>query len=363
MKQNVIIITLLVLFFGVALYEYSYPETIQEWFAGDEELEVETQELANEEVMASVTEAEVNPSLLDSELVESRLLNKSTNEIIQEFGEPTRIDLSSFGYDWWIYSISEETLLQIGVDEERVVTVFLSGKAIDSDSFIGASYETINQKMDLKKDVSVKTNQGSFQFELSDQDLKMRPLVQDGDGWAQLYFDSFTEELTSIRIMSKDILILQRPYSILYRGTLPEREELNDEEWRRVEIGNEQQILELTNVIRKRHKLEAFEWEEPVSNVALGHSKDMHDSNFFSHESPTYGDVSERFLSGDVAFLLAGENIAAKYIDGLAAVEGWLNSEGHRVNLLHEEFTHLGVGVYRDYYTQNFMKPVPLPTH
>jgi uncharacterized protein YkwD len=67
--------------------------------------------------------------------------------------------------------------------------------------------------------------------------------------------------------------------------------------------------------------------------------------------------VSDRFLSRDVPFRLAGENIAAKYIDGVASVEGWLNSEGHRHNLLHEEFTHLGVGVFQDYYTQNFMTP------
>ncbi|WP_373370355.1 CAP domain-containing protein [Alkalicoccobacillus plakortidis] len=52
-----------------------------------------------------------------------------------------------------------------------------------------------------------------------------------------------------------------------------------------------------------------------------------------------------------------GENIALNYVDGAAAVEGWLNSEGHRVNLLHEGFTELGVGVYEKSFTQNFLTP------
>lgn len=64
---------------------------------------------------------------------------------------------------------------------------------------------------------------------------------------------------------------------------------------------------------------------------------------------------------GNISFKVAGENIAAQYVDGLAAVEGWLNSEGHRVNLLDESYSHLGVGVYQRYYTQNFMIPYEPP--
>ena len=83
----------------------------------------------------------------------------------------------------------------------------------------------------------------------------------------------------------------------------------------------------------------------------------MHDEQYFDHVSPVKGNLADRFNTGEVPFAMAGENIALKYVDGIAATEGWLNSEGHRVNLLHEEFTFLGVGVYEDYYTQNFLKP------
>jgi uncharacterized protein YkwD len=60
--------------------------------------------------------------------------------------------------------------------------------------------------------------------------------------------------------------------------------------------------------------------------------------------------------AANVPFQMAGENIAAHYVDGPAVVEGWLNSKGHRESLLSGDFTHLGVGVYQKYYTQNFIR-------
>ena len=56
-----------------------------------------------------------------------------------------------------------------------------------------------------------------------------------------------------------------------------------------------------------------------------------------------------------IEYQMAGENIAADYVDGPAAVEGWLNSEGHRKALLEKEYNQIGVGVYQKNYTQNFI--------
>ncbi|BBP89067.1 hypothetical protein BsIDN1_26850 [Bacillus safensis] len=77
------------------------------------------------------------------------------------------------------------------------------------------------------------------------------------------------------------------------------------------------------------------------------HSEDMKENHYFSHESKKYGTLKDRLERGEVGFQLAGENIAYNYVDGPAAVEGWLNSEGHRKALLNKDYTHLGVGVKR----------------
>ena len=82
----------------------------------------------------------------------------------------------------------------------------------------------------------------------------------------------------------------------------------------------------------------------------------MAENNDFSHTSKKYGDLTNRLKTAEVAYLAAGENIAANYTDGPAVVVGWLNSKGHRETLLNKDYTHLGVGVYQKYYTQNFIQ-------
>jgi uncharacterized protein YkwD len=161
--------------------------------------------------------------------------------------------------------------------------------------------------------------------------------------------------LSSVRYLDAQTLIKQRPYELIYRGELLSARELTDEEWKLVEMGSSQQILDITNMIRKRHELTIVNWHEEIAQVAFLHSKDMKENEYFAHDSPTKGGLADRLKVGEIKYHLAGENIAAKYVDGIAAVEGWLNSKGHRETLLNNEFTHLGVGVYEKYYTQNFI--------
>lgn len=101
-----------------------------------------------------------------------------------------------------------------------------------------------------------------------------------------------------------------------------------------------------------------------LSDLARKKSQDMADNNYFSHTSPTYGSPFEMMEQFDFTFQLAGENIAAGQRSPEQVVEGWMNSKGHRENILKEGFTHIGVGYVEDaglpygtYWTQLFMTP------
>lgn len=285
-------------------------------------------------------------------------IGQSQEEIIKIFSEPKRIDRSFYGYDWWIYPFYEDYYVQFGISDGKVVTVLGMGDDLNSKPFnIGASYSAIKEIVPFKKKVEAK-NDLFVQFELSEEELITKPLIYYEGVWVQLYFDRFTDELLSIRYIDEETLLKQRPYSLTYRGTLPDVEPLTPEEWKEVEKGMAQQIFDITNMIRLRHNLPKLQWHEEAAQVAYAHSKDMCENNYFSHRSPTQGELKDRLLRSDVQFLVAGENIASNYVDALSVVVGWLNSEGHRINLLSEEFTHLGVGVYEKYYTQNFITPL-----
>lgn len=287
------------------------------------------------------------------------LIGQEKDELLAKLGEPKRVDRSSYDYEWWIYPESyADGYLQVGIESDRIVTVYCIGENLPTNPIqIGTEYTEINNILHFQDQVSLNVSQNSYQFKLTEEDLKYRPLVKVDDIFVQLYFDSFTKKLSSIRYLDGATLVKHRPYSVAYRGELLEPKQLNEDEWSEVEKGSSLQIFDITNVIRKRHQLNELAWDEDTAIVAYYHSKDMQINDYFSHTSPEHGELKDRLKTKGIFYQMAAENIAAKYVDSIAAVEGWLNSEGHRVNLLHEEFTHLGVGVFERYYTQNFLTP------
>ena len=284
-------------------------------------------------------------------------VGNNIGEVREYYGEPDRIDLSPYGYEWWIYN-DAPYYIQIGVKNENVVTVFTNDQEADTYHVnVGDKFTEAKEHFTFEESVSLNESYTSYQFELSKDDMEMRPMTEIDGVWVQYYIDIVEGTISSIRYTDVETLVLHRPYSIVYRGELPEADPLSDEEWERVQEGQARQIFDLTNHIREHHGLQALEWEEDTAYVAYLHSKDMYTEDYFSHTSPNHGELQHRLEAKNVNFHIAAENIAARYVDGIAAVEGWLNSEGHRVNLLNDEFTHLGVGVHRDFYTQNFLTP------
>jgi len=285
-------------------------------------------------------------------------MGKSVEELEEAMGKPVRKDLSAYGYNWWVYSDLEDQYIQFGVMDKEIVSIFATGENLASEPIqIGQSYDVINNKLSFETEVGYREGISTYHFQLSKDDMNLRPLVKISKNvFAQLYFDTFTNKLSSIRILNGDVLLQHSPYQLEYRGSLSEPNELSQEDWLKVEEGMEQQIFDLTNIFRIFHDKETLGWEEAASEVAFMHSKDMEENNYFSHYNPDGDGLKERLAQLDIAYFSAGENIAAMYPDAPAAMEGWLNSEGHREALLNDNYTHLGVGVYRLYYTQNFLE-------
>ncbi len=245
----------------------------------------------------------------------------------------------------------------MGIEDKKVVTLYTIGNEVDVTPYkLGQKLEDIYRFTIIESEIVVNDQSGSYQFELNEEDLNTRLLVSLGDIYAQLYLDKFTGELMSIRFLDSSTLIEMHPYEMMYRGELVEGTEPTDEEWKKIDTASERQIFDITNVIRTNFEAGKLEWHEETAEVAKGHSEEMYNEEYFSHESPVFGSLSDRLEKQEITFKTAGENIASQYTDAPEAVHGWLNSEGHRKILLEHEFTHLGVGVYKKYYTQNFIE-------
>ncbi|MGP7818880.1 CAP domain-containing protein [Niallia sp. 01092] len=312
--------------------------------------------LAKESTTLAEKSASVNKSLPVPAEGLGSLLGKNVKKLEKEYGKPTRIDPSSYDYDWWIYNKKDSEYFQVGVHDQKVVTIYAIGENVNISPYkIGQEVGDIYTKTPIETNISLNYEGSSYRFELSEDEINNRPLIRIGDFYAQFYFDKFTGTLSSVRYMDAKTLLQLRPYELVYRGELVETASAV-EDVEAVEKGNEQQILDMTNVLRKRFKLNEVQWDKSTAKVALGHSIDMFETKTFSHTSEKYGDLEARLKKGDVFYQVAGENIAAGYTDAGAVIEGWLNSKGHRDCLLNKDFTHLGVGVYKKYYTQNFIE-------
>ncbi|WP_188454508.1 CAP domain-containing protein [Virgibacillus oceani] len=285
-------------------------------------------------------------------------IGNSVEELTESFGKPERKDLSAYGYVWWVYTDKNEQYIQFGIQDNTILTVYATGNNLSAEPIqIGQVYDKINKRFEFENRVTYSTGISSYSFQLDKNEIKMRPLTKIGENvFVQCYFDTFTNKLSSIRVMTGDVLLKHRPYAMEYRGDLPDQPELNSEQWDKVESGMEQQIFDITNVIRKQFDKKVLKWNDNVSEVAFLHSEDMAKHNYFSHYSQNGDGLKERLAANEVYYFRAGENIAAQYPDAPAAMEGWLNSKGHREALLNADYTDLGVGVYQLYYTQNFVQ-------
>lgn len=122
----------------------------------------------------------------------------------------------------------------------------------------------------------------------------------------------------------------------------------------------EAQVVKLVNQKRAAAGLKplAHNWE--LSRVARYKSMDMRDRNYFSHTSPTYGSPFTMIKNFGISYRSAGENIAQGQATPQAVVDAWMNSPGHRANILSAQFTEIGVGYAaggsgRHYWTQMFI--------
>ena len=118
-----------------------------------------------------------------------------------------------------------------------------------------------------------------------------------------------------------------------------------------------QQVTDLVNEQRAAYGLEPLTLNEELTNVAQLKSQDMHDNNYFSHTSPTYGSPFDMMTTFGISYSTAGENIAMGYATPEAVINAWMNSEGHRANILNSAYTQIGVGYVADgnYWTQEFI--------
>ena len=139
---------------------------------------------------------------------------------------------------------------------------------------------------------------------------------------------------------------------LIYPGQILNIPQLSD-----AVLNYENEVIRLVNEIRGSYGLKPLTAYWELSRVARYKSEDMSDNRYFSHTSPTYGTPFQMIRAFGLSYRSAGENIAYGYGAPAAVVNGWMNSSGHRANILNASYTQIGVGYCAsgNYWTQMFI--------
>ena len=119
----------------------------------------------------------------------------------------------------------------------------------------------------------------------------------------------------------------------------------------------ESEVVRLVNEVRAKNGLKPLTENWELSRVARYKSQDMVDNRYFSHTSPTYGTPFQMIRAFGLTYRTAGENIAYGQRTPRSVVNAWMNSSGHRANILNPSYTQIGVGYVANghYWTQMFI--------
>ena len=125
-----------------------------------------------------------------------------------------------------------------------------------------------------------------------------------------------------------------------------------------------QRVLVLTNNERIKRNLGILRWDDTLAELAVKHCTDMAERGYFAHDTPEGVTPFDRMKAAGVSYYIAGENVAAGQYSPENVVKEWMESEGHRANILNPDFTRIGIGVvkggsYGIYWAQEFTRPKP----
>lgn len=268
-------------------------------------------------------------------------IGDSKESVIDKLNKPNRIDKSEYNFKWYVYNSYKEKFFMVGIKDNKVVALFTNninsceneGIYINKDSkYIKENYKTLKYKY-----------KENIRYEISSNEEY--DIIYKNKKYITVFYDKFDEN----KIWA---------YEIIEKTCEDEVINIYPQENKDIENSFMYQIIDLTNSTRYKYNLNKLSYDEKATICARKHSQDMKENEFFDHVNLKNENPFDRMEKEGINYLFAGENIAAGQTNAIFAHNGWMNSKGHRKNIL-GNYNYIGVGVvfggkYKTYYTENF---------
>lgn len=286
----------------------------------------------------------------------STLIGKSAQAILATYNQPKRIDQSEFGYEWWIYN-TENKLLMIGMKGNQVNQIYTNSIDFNIAPYvIGQTVEDLYRTTVIGQEVTVELDDNIYIFAMNEQDLHNRMLVKYENLYVQLYIDSATQQLHSVRFVDGETLVLHKPYEMQFIGELVEASTPSSYAQIEINLANQKQLTDLANSFRQNNEIHPLLPSNQLVALANENSEQMFLQMQGFQMTEENVPFDEQLNEIQQTFEQYGMNEAANYKDAIEVLHGWLNSKEHREFLMNEQFTHIGSGAYMNYYTQLYVQ-------
>ncbi len=267
-------------------------------------------------------------------------IGDSKENVILNIGEPSRIDYSEYNFKWYVYNEDLNKFAMIGIDNDNVVALYSNG--IDSNEI---DIKLNSNKEDIRKLYSPLEykKKGNTKYIInSDGQYDVFDIQKN---YVTVFYDIHeNNKVCGYQIISKKA-------ELTLDGIYPQASEELQESF-------EAQTKDLVNTERTKKNLNILSFSKKATISSRKHSEDMMIKNYFDHTNKDNKSPFDRMEAEGIDYKSAGENIAAGQSSAIYAHHAWMNSLGHRKNIL-GDYKYIGVGVifgghYNIYYTQNF---------
>lgn len=123
----------------------------------------------------------------------------------------------------------------------------------------------------------------------------------------------------------------------------------------RIQAERATEVVALVNKERVKAGLKPLVVHTNLTKMAKTKAIDMYKNKYFSHSSPSYGSPFDMMDAFNITYKYAGENIAMGQKSAKEVVEDWMNSPGHKANIMNSHYNLIGVGYYNGYWVQEFI--------
>jgi uncharacterized protein YkwD len=273
-------------------------------------------------------------------------MNDSFSTVAAKLGKEKRTSLNEYKVSWYTYHQGYNHYYMVSFINNKVNGLFTMDKGFYINNIhVGSTINEVKSSFGVPIKGILK---GNVNYLLSNSN-EIQTFLQNG-AYITVFYDIHNKgQVTGIQIISKK---LEDRKSANFAMPTPA-----------LQPAFEMQLFDLINAARVKSGLSSLKWDEKARTASRKHSLDMAANNFFDHINLKGEDPFERMTAEGIQYRAAGENIAMGYSSSIFAHEAFMNSLGHRENVLNPVYTSVGVGVHfqqrtnSPYFTQDFFTP------